>query len=768
MKLHSSKMLVGICLQLLLFCSLAGPSQAQVQDNDHETDVEQEETIISIQVKGLERMSEDAVFTRIQTHEGDPHDPEQINNDVKSLYESGYFRDISVEVETTPQGKRLVFHVSERSLIDSIAVEGAEAVNEEDILQALESQEGQILRPDTLSRDLRSIRELYAREGYPQVEVDYSEEEVEPGRVKLVLEIEEGEQRYVQSIRIEGAQEIDPEELKDQLMLSERGYFSWLTGSGVLQEDLLERDAAAIEAYYANQGFVDVRVGQPRVESADWGARVIFQVQEGPRYRVGEVSLDGDLITEEEQLLQFIAMDDMAREEDFFDRSVLQEDMQELENFLRSHGYAFGTVRPQISKDEEEQKIRVTYVLDKEHKVYINRVEIRGNTKTRDNVIRRNLELSSGDLFDSQDLAASRRNLERLGYFESVDIETIPVAQGREMDLRVEVEDGPTGSFSVGAGYSTVNKLFFTGEIQERNFLGRGYNVSFKGTFSDRETLYQLQFWNPHVYDSALGAGIEAFDTRREYTNYDLERTGARPRFAYTLGDYTRLHWDYSLQKYTVKNVDPLASPHIQGLEGDNWSSAISTSIVRDTTDRRFFPTEGTRNVLGLEYSGGVLGGDDNFVKPSYDFTYHNQLIGDLIFSWHWEYAHLFENEEERVPDHERFYLGGIRTVRGYNYQEIASEDEEGYEVGGYKQFITNLELSYPLAKDAGLRGLIFYDAGNVWGRDERVEPSLHDSIGAGIRWHSPMGPLRLEYGYPLRDIDGDGGRVEFSVGQPF
>ncbi|MCF8085261.1 MAG: outer membrane protein assembly factor BamA [Desulfohalobiaceae bacterium] len=732
--------------------------------------VSPEQRIASVEVAGNERVDAEAVLQRIGTNEGDTYDPEQIDRDIQKLYESGFFRNISVRVRDTVSGKKIVYDVQERPIIRDIVIKGAKSLDKGDILEAMSSKSGQIINPETIAKDLETVRELYRKDGYYNVTVDYSRQQVETGRVKLIIQINEGEKRYIQSIRIQGAEKLDPDDLKDQLALSERGFFSWFTGGGVLKERMLNRDAAALEAYYANRGFMDVKVGQPEVDPVENGLRITFLVREGPRYRVGKISFQGDLIVSQEELLQKVTIDEMAQQEAYFDRSVLRDDLKKLEDVYQKHGYAFAEAKPQLDKDSQEQVIDVTYVLNKKRRVYINRVKITGNTKTRDNVIRRNLAISGGDLFDSEKISRSKERLERLDYFKSVEIDTIPAEEKDLMDLQVQVQDKSTGSFSVGAGYSSVNKLFFTGQVQERNLLGRGYTLSFKGSFSSTHTQYQLGFWNPRVYDTSLGLGFDAYNSEREYDDYDLKRTGGKAKFAYSIGDYSRLYWNYKLEQYEVDSIDDSASEDIKDLGGVHWASAVSVSAVRDTTNRRLFPTRGSKNTLSLEYSGGVLGGNDNYIKPGYELSMYHPLLGDLVFGWHGKYAQLFENTSKEAPDFERFYLGGINTVRGYDYQDIHSTDENGDEIGGYKQFYTNTEISYPLFKDMGMYILGFFDAGNVWNKGEAIDGSLYKSVGGGIRWNSPMGPLRLEYGYPLDTVNGErpGGQFEFSVGQAF
>ncbi|MFP4283980.1 MAG: outer membrane protein assembly factor BamA [Desulfovermiculus sp.] len=733
-----------------------------------EDSILQRQVIAEIDVQGNQILGDDVVLTRLQIREGDEYSVNRLNEEIKRLYETGYFDDVQVHVEEDTQGMRVVFEVQERPRLAGIEVKGNAAIDDDDILEAMSTTPDSVLNPKLLGQDLDTIRELYRKKGYYKAQIEYSREQTSDGRDKLVLDIDEGDKQYITKIQINGAEKLDQGELKKQLALSERGWLSWITGSGVLREEALDRDVAALEAYYANRGFMDVRVGHPEVSYEEDGIHITFQVQEGPRYTVGQVSLDGDLVTDQEQLRKVIELDDLARDNEPFSRSALREDIQNLTEFYSNYGYAFAEASPELNKNREDRTIDVKYVLTKRQQVHVRRVTIAGNQKTRDNVIRRQLLLNEGERFNGRSLSQSKQRLTRLDYFEDVEIQTIPTQDPELMDIEVQVQEKSTGSFSAGAGFSSVDKVFFTGQIEERNLFGKGYDASFQGSFSSYTTRFMAQFWNPHLYDSPVGAGVDLFNIRRDYDDYDLDSTGGKLKFAYTIGTYTRLFWNYSLQEYDVSDIDDDASDEIKDLRGKNLASKSEISAVRDTTDRRINPTRGTKNILSFEYAGGLLGGDDAYIKPEYEFSYFHPLFWKVIFNWHWKLGWLFENGSDDVPDYERYYLGGINTVRGYDWRDISITDDAGDDVGGYKTLYSNVELVFPIKEDMGILGVVFFDAGNVWDKNETIEPDFYKSIGAGIRWNSPMGPLRLEYGYPLDDLKGNSGQFEFTVGQFF
>lgn len=726
------------------------------------------EKIVAVEVEGNEILGDDFVLMRLSTQKGRLYKQELVSQDLKKIFETGYFDDIIVHVQESETGKRVVFEVKEKPLLKSIEVTGADALDQEDILEAMSTKTGSVINLSVISDDLQKIRQMYRKKGYYQSQVGFSREEIGPGGVKLVIEIEEGDKQYIQEVRIKGAQQLDEGELKDQLALSERGLFSWITGSGVLNEELLDRDTAALQAYYANRGFLDARAGQPVLEFKEDGIHITFQVVEGSRYRVDRIGFQGDLISEDKELRAVTEMDELAKEEAFFDRSVLRDDIENLTAYYTNVGYAFAEISSDMAVNREEKRVKVIYRLSKQQLVRIRRVTISGNFKTRDNVIRRKLRLTGGDLFSGEELALSKQSLNKLNYFESVDIETRPTQDPGLMDLAVKVREKTTGKLSMGVGFSSVDSVFVQGEVQESNLLGKGYTVGLSASLSGTSNRFQFSFWNPHLYDGPVGAGFDLYNREREYDDYTYQTRGGRLKSAYTLGDYTRLFGGYRLEQYTVDEIDAGASQSIKDLEGDNWASVLFASVRRDTTDKWFNPSKGTKNTLSLEYGGGLIGGDNNYIKPEYEFSYFQSLFWKLVFHWHWKAGVVFENTDEEVPDFERFYLGGIDTVRGYEDRDISGTDDAGEDIGGYTAFYNNLELIFPIKEDMGVLGVLFFDSGNVWDKDVSPDFELFDSVGAGIRWNSPMGPLRLVYGYPLDELKGNNGRFEFSIGTFF
>ncbi len=735
--------------------------------------------ITGIIVRGTTVLDPDVVLLRLKIQKGDPFDPKAVSQEVKRIYELGYFDDVHIDAEDDGEGKRIVVTVQEKPLIQAIDVQGADAISANDILATMSTKTGSVANLKVLAEDMAKIRELYRKKGYYTAAVDYRIQAADSGRARLTVTVQEGKKLYVEKIVIQGAKQLSASEIKDQLALSERGILSWMTGSGVLREEMLDRDAAAIEAYYGNRGFLNVRVGQPKVEFGDTGITVTYQVEEGDRYRVAQMTFGGDIITNATDLAERTQLDDMAKKNAFLDRSIIRSDLNALTDYYSTFGYAFADADVRIERNEADKSVAVTYILTKGPKMAIGRVIIQGNTRTRDNVIRREMRLADGDLFNGALLRRSNARLSKLDFFETVEITPEPTSRPDTLDLRVKVKEKSTGMLAAGAGYSTYAKIFFSGQIVERNLFGMGYQLGFKGTISSKSADYTATFWNPHYQDTNLGVGLSIYNTIDEYRDYDRQSMGGRILFSYPLGEYTQLAWNYRLERYTIEDVDADADQEIKDIEGHNWASALYGRITRDTTDRRINPSKGSTNSFSIEYSGGPLGGDDDFVKYIADTNWYFPLLWSTVFHFHAQGGLLHENTSGDVPHFERFFLGGMNSVRGYETRTISPRYtaldalggyKEGSEKGGYKSFFTNIEYLFPIHKEMGIMGVVFFDAGKVWDKDETPDADLYKSVGGGIRWYSPLGPLRLEYGYPLDAIEGEKrkGRFEFAVGQFF
>ncbi len=451
--------------------------------------------------------------------------------------------------------------------------------------------------------------------------------------------------------------------------------------------------------------------------------------------------------------------------EEYYNRSVIRQDVITLTDVYADKGYANADVMPEVTEHPEEKTIDLTYHIKKNQPVYFEKIIISGNTKTRDKVIRRELDVFEQELYSSNRLKRSIRNLYRLDYFEDVKVKTLPGTTENDMVLQLEVEEKPTGTFSFGAGYSGVDKLYVMASVAERNFLGRGQFMELKVQTGSASRQYSFDFTEPWLFDIPLSAGVNAYKWEREYDDYDRDSTGGGISFGYPLFDYTRGYIKYGYDASNISNLSEDISPYVYA--GDNVQSSVSLSMVYDSRNRVFNPTEGSRHQVTLQYAG--LGGNIGFSKIIAEAGRYFPLFWGTVGYLHGEAGYVRENSGMDLPDWERFYLGGINSLRGFDWREVSPVTDTGVEIGGTEYVQFNIEYLFPIIKDAGLMGLVFYDTGNAWASEGHSYSGLRESAGFGIRWYSPMGPLRLERGYILDQKPGEGnGRWEFSIGGSF
>ena len=730
--------------------------------------------LADVQVRGLQVMDPDVVLTRLTIRRGDSPDADAINEEVKRIWEMGYFND----VQATLEGNVLVFTVTEKPRIENIIVEGSDAVDADDVLAAMGTRSGNVLNEQLISDDLQKINELYRKEGYYLAKASYRLESRQGGKgAVLIISVEEGNKLYIKEVKIDGIKDLDRDGLDKYLALRPRTILSWFTGTGVLKDEYIERDTNAIAAYGLSQGFVDIQVSAPDIQYKDDGIYITFLVSEGPRYKVRDVKFAGDVIDDEQAMLAQVEMDNWRDENDYFSVTVMQEDTKRLTNYYADQGYAFAEVDTRILKVEgEEPLVDVGYQISKKQKVFIRRLIVEGNVKTRDNVILREMRLGDGDMYDGAKLRRSTERLNRLRYFSAVDTELVPTGKEDEVDLKVKVNETNTGALMGGIGYSTYYDVGVSASIMERNLFGRGYWLQLQGFFSWRRTSGILSFTNPRVYDTDLSIGNDLYYIRDYWDDFTKETLGDTINFSYPLGEYTSVGVGYRLERYYLSDVGDNASPYITDYKGYNWTSAINARILRDTTDARDRPTKGTIARLWAEYGGGGLGGTDNFIKAVADWQGFWSFNPENTVHVRARLGGVFQNTDKRVPVFERFWVGGMETIRGYSYSDLSPRDYKygGDQIGGDRMGVLNLEYVWTFQKDMGLALVPFLDAGfNIDSRTQSDE--LYDKIvysaGLELRWRSPMGDLRIAYGIPLsKDYDNERepGRLEFSMGQFF
>ncbi|MCC8193910.1 MAG: outer membrane protein assembly factor BamA [Deltaproteobacteria bacterium] len=738
-------------------------------------EMKRRELIAEVEIRGTRVLDPDVVLMRVNTRKGDVLDLNAIDTEVKRIWDLGYFSDVSAAVEPRPDGLHLVYTVQEKPRIESIVVEGNSDIDADDILAAMSTRTGAVLNEKLLAEDLLKIREVFRKEGYYLGTVDHRIDTRQGGAAAaLVLTVNEGNKLYIKDVRLEGVRQLSESDVKNELYLTERGWLSWITGTGVLREEMIDRDAAAIGQYYMNNGFIDVAVGAAKVDYADDGITITFPINEGERYRVADVYYEGDLIDTDEMLRAVTSLDDVAKNDGWFSLAMMQDDAKRLTDFYAEYGYAFAEVVPSPQKrDDEQGVVDVHYQIGKKQKVYIRRAIIEGNTRTRDNVILRELRLTDGALFVGSKLKRSIQRLNRLDYFDVAEAELVPTGKDEEVDLEISIKEKSTGSISAGFGYSTYSQFGVSGMLMEKNLWGKGYSTGVQGYFSDRYTAYTLFFSNPRVNDTNLSFSMELYNTEQDFYDYEKDTTGGTIRFGYPIGEYTSVGLGYRLDQYRLYDFDDDAAEVIKAYDGRRWSSVVSLGISRNTTDR-YQPTTGTINRLTFEYGGGLVGGDDDFLTLTAEHHSYYELRQHNVLHMRLKGAMVFENGSDEIPVFERFWMGGMESVRGYASRDIVPRDPKTNDrIGGTRMAFGNFEYIWTIAPELGVNIVPFFDIGVNIDADRSYEwdDEIFRSFGLELRWRSPMGDLRFAYGIPLdedRKGNRDSGRFEFSMGQFF
>jgi outer membrane protein insertion porin family len=724
--------------------------------------------ILAVEVSGNRRIEADAIKRVVKTQPGDLYNLKNLSADLKAVYAMGYFDDIQIETEPRDDGIIVTFKIKEKPTIRSVKFSGIRwAFEDEEVEEVITAKRGSILNINVIQNDIDRIIELYKEENYHNVKVNYKIHDYKENQADLEYIIDEGEKFRIEKIQFEGNQAFSDKALKKQITTSERNIFSWFTSAGDLNEDTLEQDTARLASFYKNSGYMEARVGEPQVTFEGNKIEITIKIDEGPQFKIGKVDLTGELLIPKEELLASLKI----TEEEFFNGEMLRNDVLKLTDLYANEGYAYADVAPRVNENFEKQIVDITLDIQKGKLVYFEEIIISGNTKTRDKVIRRELRVYEQEIFSSQRLKRSIRNLYRLDFFEDVKVATSKGSSDDKMVLKIDVTEKSTGAFSFGAGYGNVEQLFGVVSIAERNLFGRGQRIELKGTVGSKTQNIDLTFTEPYIYDIPLSGTIRLYNWQYDYDEYDKYSIGAGLNLSYPLLDYTRGSVSYIYDIANITNITSDAPDSIKELKGENIKSSITPKLRYDSRDDTFIPTEGSSHAVSYEFAG--LGGDIGFMKYLGETAWYLPLFWEFVLAPHAEGGYVNKTKDKKLPDYEKFYMGGIGSLRGFERDDLAPKDQDGNSIGGDKYIQFNLDLLFPLLKGQGLYGSAFFDTGNVYGDNEKIEldpGDLRQSAGVGIRWKSPVGPIRLEYGFILDRTDSDHGMGswEFSMASAF
>lgn len=727
------------------------------------------EKVAEIRIEGNRRIEREAVLGAIETKAGSRFRETALSDDLKRIYRLGYFDDIRIETEKGKTGRDVIIKVRERPTVQKVTINITSVYKPEEIQEEIKLKSGGILNIDRVQDSIRRIREMMIKKNYHSAKIEYKVNTLKENLVELEFDIDPGEKIYIREIQFEGNTAFSKKELLGEMDSSEKWFMSWLTSAGEFNKDITNQDAGKLTAFYHNKGYAKARIGEPVIDIDKETIVVTYKIDEGQKYSIGRISCNGELIKPAEKLMA----DFRTPKEAAYNREAIQQDMMKLTDIYGDEGYAEADIYPKIDYDDAAKVANITFEISKGQPMNIGNIYISGNTKTRDKVIRRQLKIYEQSLYRASKLKRSIRNLHYLDYFEEQDlkVETVKGEKPGTLDISINVKEKPTGTFSFGGGYSSVDNLFVMAAINQRNLFGRGQILNLQAEVGGTSTRYNLGFTEPWLFDIPLSAGFDLYNWERDYDDYDKQSVGGALRAGYPVWDFTRVQASYGYEITELDDIAADASDDIKDLEGSHSTSRISGTLKYDSRDRVFNPTHGAQYSLGVEYAGGFLGGDIAYIKNSGEAGLYFPIFWKFTGFIHGEIGNIVEQSSGILPDYERFYLGGINSVRGYKWRDISTLDSKGKEIGGNRYLQGNIELLFPIVESAGVVGLFFADTGDVYGKSEDVEFSeMHYTAGYGLRWYSPIGPIRIEYGYVLDDNAGKkgDGRWEFTMGAVF
>jgi outer membrane protein insertion porin family len=753
--------------RLLVLCLLVGIVWVSWENGSGQA---KEIEVKLLEIKGNRKIDTATITSKIKTREGDPFSVERLREDLKAVYQMGYFDDVRLESEGFEGGVKLTFIVSEKPIVEDRIFLGNTRLSSDKLKEKVPFRTRVFLDQNEVNEAAEKIRKAYQDEGFYGAEVLPVIRTISPEKVLVEFAIKEGERAYIRNLRFEGAEHFSARKLKKAIESSE--YFwltSWLTDSGTYKKEEVRADLERIRESYLNQGFLQVQVGSPRVTlSPDrkW-FDIAFPVVEGVSFRISRIGFSGNRLYDDAKLREVLG----SKEGETFNRDQIRKDILAIVDLYGQKGYAFANVVPQLSPDPSTQTVAVSFEVSEGDLVRVRQINIFGNEKTREKVIRREIRIDEQEILDTVALKRSFQRLNNLNFFENVEIVPKEVERGW-VDLDVRVKEKPTGTFSIGGGYSSVDRLIGLVQIEQGNLFGRGQLLRLKTELGARRQNYTLTFREPYLFDKEISGTVDVFNQLQTFSTYQEKRLGGDFILGKSFTEYVSGSVSYTLENLKIIDAAPGSSRLIldQQDRGETLTSSVGLSLARDTRDFFFDPKEGSRNSISFELAGTFLGGDNSYYRVIGDSSRYFPAFWDTVFSVHARAGYAHGLSGRVLPLGERFFVGGINTVRGIRFGKAGPVDLVGEILGGNKELIFNLEYLFPILPEARIKGVLFFDAGRGFDDHEAIRiRELRTGAGAGLRWISPVGPLRLEFGFNLDPSPGEPSWFpEFSIGSLF
>lgn len=745
-------------LALVLFAAIPSASAAVVRDFD---------------IRGTQRIEPSTVINYLNLRQGDEITEYALNDALKSLFATGLFADVQIGA----QGGVVIVEVLENPIINQIAFEGNKEVKDEELAREISLKPRQVFTRTRAQADVARVYEIYRRTGRFAASVDPKIIQLDQNRVNLVFEIVEGDKSKIKGIRFAGNKAFSDDALRTEIQSKEDRWYRFLGSDDMYDPDRMEYDAELLRRFYLKHGYADFRVVSANAELREGTDNfyVTYTVEEGPRYKIGRIAIDSKLRGFDANALR----DSVAiLPGEWYDADQVQKSADAMTDTLGDMQYAFMAVRPTVERKRDAETIDLTFEVGESPRVFVERIDIHGNVRTIDKVVRREMMLSEGDPFNRSKLARSEQKMRDLDFFEKVNVKTVPGSAPDKTVVDIEVAEKSTGEISIGAGFSTNDGPLADLRLRERNFLGKGQDVLFATTLAGSRTQFDFSFTEPYFLDRDLQAGFDAFHMTRDWqdeASYDQRRTGGGLRLGYPLSEKWRQTFRYRYEDNEIMNVKSTASLFVRQQEGRRSTSSVGQRLTYDSRDSRLWPTEGLYSWLDTEIAG--LGGDARYVSGTLGSSYYHPFFDrKVVFNILGETGAIGGYADEDVRINERFYLGG-NNLRGFERGGVGPRDAATDDaLGGNYFYRGSAELSFPLGlpEEMGVQGHAFTDFGSIWEIDQTGpgildENSIRASAGIGLSWRSPMGPLRFDLSQPYIKEDFDKKEVfRFSFGTRF
>jgi outer membrane protein insertion porin family len=723
----------------------------------------QKKIISSISVKGNRRVEADAISRVVTSKPGEILNPDTLSEDLALIYKMGFFDNVIVEKKKLDRGVEIVFEVTEKPSVRNIKFKNNNVYKDEELFDVVDTTTGSILNIYKINNDVQKIKLLYTEKNYHNCIIKYEIKSLKNDQADIVFNIDEGKKIKIESISFDGNQHFDDDDIKKVMQTSEKGFWSFFTSSGDLKKTELDNDVIRIESLYKNNGFIDVKVSDAKVSLLEEIISISFKIDEGNQYKVGTIDITGDILTTKEALIGKM----VSTSSDLYNRELIRKDLLVLTDLYSNKGYANVNIAPLIKKDEKNNTVNISFKIAKGELVYFNRIIITGNSKTRDKVIRREMAVQEQGRFSMAGIQRSHRNLGVKDYFQNVDIKPVMTDKPNQRNLEVKVMEKATGNFSFGGGFSSDDGPFGQVSVEERNLFGKGQSMRFLAKVSGSTALYNIGFTEPWFLDMPVSAGVNLYKWEKEYDYYDKDAMGITLRAGFRqFWDYTAIGLEYNIEDFKITDVQEL---YTRVRDGSYLTSSIKPYITYDSRDHHFLPTEGALHKLSIQYAGEFLGGEIDFTKYQLESGMFFPLFWKFTGSVHAKLGYL-DDRTDLSPDidWERFYLGGINSIRGFSQYDINNTSAvDTVKQGGEKSVQFNFELIFPIEEEMGVAGVLFYDRGDVYGTSQNIDLlDQYSTAGFELRWNSPMGPIRLAYGVVIEGAAGGDFRKETGEGQ--